>query len=136
MYVLPPTLKLKEAITNLTGEKGFTLIGAAKELKARGVRDIISFGVGQPDIPTFKHIVDAGKRALENRFTGYTEAEGIKELREAVSEYLNKKYGSDVTPDEVIITPGTKGAAFLLIISYLGPGDEVIVPEPTYPVYS
>lgn len=130
-----PTLRFKDTIRSLLGEKAFAFIARAKQLKAEG-HDVISFGVGQPDIPTFDHIIEAGKEALDARFTGYTEAEGIKELREAIAEYLNSGYGSDVDPDEVIITIGTKGAAFLAITSYLHPGDEIIVPEPTYPVYS
>lgn len=131
----PPTLGLKECIKDLLGERGFAYIAKAKELKAAG-KDVISFGVGQPDIPTFDHIVEEGIKALKERFTGYTETQGIKELRAAIAEYLNERYGSDVREDEVLVTIGTKGAAFLALAAYLKPGDEVIVPEPTYPVYS
>ena len=72
---------------------------------------------------------------MDERFTGYTETAGIPELREAIAEYLNNRYGSDVKPDEVIVTPGGKGAVFLALSAYLGPGDEIIVPEPSYPAY-
>ncbi len=130
-----PVDRVKECIAGLLGERGFAYIARAKELKAKG-KDVISFGVGQPDLPTPDHIVEAGINALKSRFTGYTETQGIKELREAVAEYLNNRYGCDVKSDEVLITVGTKGAAFLALASYVGPGDEVIVPEPTYPVYS
>ena len=130
-----PTMNIKESVKGLLGEKAFAYIARARRLKEQG-KDVISFGVGQPDVPTFDHIVNAGIKALEERFTAYTPAEGIAELREAVAEYLNTRYGSDVEPDEVLITVGTKGAAFLALSSYLKPGDEVIVPEPTYPVYS
>ncbi len=98
-------------------------------------KKVISFGVGQPDIPTFDHIINAAKEALDNKFTGYTETPGILELREAIAEYLNSRYSSDVKPTEVIVTPGGKGAIFLAIASYLSPGDEVIIPEPSYPAY-
>jgi len=91
--------------------------------------------VGQPDIPTFDHIIEAAKEALNQKFTGYTETPGISELREAIAEYLNERYGSDVKPSEVIVTPGAKGAIFLAISAYLSPGDEIIVPEPSYPAY-
>jgi len=130
-----PTLGLKECIKDLLGERGFAYIAKAKELKASG-KDVISFGVGQPDIPTFDHIVEEGIKALRERFTGYTETQGIKELREAIADYLNERYGSDVQENEVLVTIGTKGAAFLALAAYLRPGDEIIVPEPTYPVYS
>ncbi len=113
----------------------FQYISRAKELVSKGF-DVISFGVGQPDIPTPQFLVDEGKKALDERFTGYTETEGIKELREAITEYLNTRYGSDVKPDEVVVTIGTKGAAYLAMAAYVRPGDEVIVTDPTYPVYS
>jgi len=133
--MISPTLNYKGVIDEMLGEKAFAYIAKAKELASKGF-DVISFGVGQPDIPTPPHIIEEGKKALDGRYTGYTEAEGIKELREAVAEYLNTRYGSDVKPEEVIITIGTKGAAYLAMAAYVRPGDEVIVTDPTYPVYS
>jgi len=133
--VREPTLDYKAILDDLSGETAFQYISRAKELASKGF-DVISFGVGQPDIPTPQFLVDEGKKALDERFTGYTETEGIKELREAVADYLNTRYGSDVRPDEVVITIGTKGAAYLAMAAYVRPGDEVIVTDPTYPVYS
>jgi aspartate aminotransferase len=130
-----PTLDYKAILDDLSGEIAFQYISRAKELVSKGF-DVISFGVGQPDIPTPQFLVDEGKKALDERFTGYTETEGIKELREAITEYLNTRYGSDVKPDEVVVTIGTKGAAYLAMAAYVRPGDEVIVTDPTYPVYS
>ncbi len=130
-----PTLDYKAILDDLSGEIAFQYISRAKELASKGF-DVISFGVGQPDIPTPQFLVDEGKKALDERFTGYTETEGIEELREAVADYLNTRYGSDVRPDEVVITIGTKGAAYLAMAAYVRPGDEVIVTDPTYPVYS
>jgi aspartate aminotransferase len=130
-----PTLDYKVILDDLSGEIAFQYISRAKELASKGF-DVISFGVGQPDIPTPQFLVDEGKKALDERFTGYTETEGIRELREAVTEYLNTRYGSDVKPDEVVVTIGTKGAAYLAMAAYVRPGDEVIVTDPTYPVYS
>jgi len=133
--VSEPTLDYKAILDDLSGEIAFQYISRAKELASKGF-DVISFGVGQPDIPTPQFLVDEGKKALDERFTGYTETEGIEELREAVADYLNTRYGSDVRPDEVVITIGTKGAAYLAMAAYVRPGDEVIVTDPTYPVYS
>jgi aspartate aminotransferase len=133
--VREPTLDYKAILDDLSGEIAFQYISRAKELASKGF-DVISFGVGQPDIPTPQFLVDEGKKALDERFTGYTETEGIKELREAITEYLNTRYGSDVKPDEVVVTIGTKGAAYLAMAAYVRPGDEVIVTDPTYPVYS
>ncbi|RLG75465.1 MAG: aspartate aminotransferase [Thermoprotei archaeon] len=129
-----PTLKYKPIIPNLLGEQAFIYIAKARELASKGAK-VISFGVGQPDVPTFDHIIDAAKKALDEKFTGYTETAGIPELREAIAEYLNSRYGSDVKPSEVIVTPGGKGAVFLAVSAYVGPGDEVIIPEPSYPAY-
>ncbi len=130
-----PTLNYNVILDDLSGEKAFQYISRARELASKGF-NVISFGVGQPDIPTPQFLVDEGKKALDERFTGYTETEGIKELRDAVAEYLNTRYGSDVRSDEVVITAGTKGAAYLAMAAYLKPSDEIIVTDPTYPVYS
>lgn len=130
-----PTLSYNTVLDDLSGEKAFQYISRARELASKGF-DVISFGVGQPDIPTPQFLVNEGKKALDERFTGYTETEGIKELRDAVAEYLNTRYGSDVRPEEVVITVGTKGAAYLAMSAYVRPGDEIIVTDPTYPVYS
>ena len=126
---------LKESVRELQGEKAFTYLAKAREISERkGIR-VISFGIGQPDLPTFDNIINAAKRALDEKFTGYTETEGIRELREAISDYLNYRYGTNVRPDEVIVTTGTKTAIFLAIAAYIRPGDEVIIPDPTYPAY-
>lgn len=130
----PPALALRPIISTLRGETGFIYTARARELAKRGF-SVINFGVGQPDLPTFSHIVEAAKRALDQGFTGYTEAAGIPELREAVAEYLNERYGSDVRPDEVVATPGAKAAIFMALAAYLQPGDEVIVPEPSFYAY-
>jgi aspartate aminotransferase len=130
-----PTLtSLKPVIGELLGEAAFAYLAKANELARQG-RDVINFGIGQPDVPTPLHIREAAKRALDQGFTGYTETAGIPELREAIAEYLNTRYGSDVDPSEIIVTTGAKTAIFLAIASYLGPGDEIVVPEPSYPAY-
>ncbi|MEM4831581.1 MAG: pyridoxal phosphate-dependent aminotransferase [Sulfolobales archaeon] len=129
-----PTLNMKPIIAELLGEVAFVYIAKARELERAGHK-VISFGVGQPDVPTFQHIIDEAKRSLDAKFTGYTETPGIRELREAIAMYLNDRYKADVKTSEVIVTPGAKGAIFLALSAYLNPGDEVIVPEPSYPAY-
>ncbi len=128
-----PTLELNPALHEIMGETAFTFLAIARRLEAQGKR-VISFGIGQPDFPTPKHIREAAKRALDEGFTGYTETAGIPELREAIAEYLSR-YGS-VDPDEIVVTTGAKTAIFLALGSYLRPGDEIIVPEPSYYAYS
>ncbi len=130
-----PSLDLQPTMYDIAGETAFVFLALAKQLAAQGKR-IISFGIGQPDFPTPKHIVEAAKKALDEGFTGYTETAGIPELREAIAEYLNKRYNAGVDKDEVIVAPGAKAALFLAIASYVRPGDEVIVPDPSYYAYS
>jgi aspartate aminotransferase len=127
-------MNTKEILQYLGGEAAFAYLAKAKELEKKGMR-IVNFGIGQPDIPTFEHIINAAKEALDSRFTGYTETAGIYELREAIAEYLNNRYSSDVQPSEVIVAPGAKAALFLALSAYLREGDEVLVPEPSFPAY-
>jgi aspartate aminotransferase len=131
----PPALGLKQEMYIIKGESAFTYLPIIRELETRGVK-VISFGIGQPDFPTPAHIREAAKDALDQGFTGYTETAGIPELREAIADYLNSRYGSDVKPDEIIVTTGTKTALFMAGAAYLRPGDEAIVIEPAYYAYS
>ncbi len=130
-----PTLDYSPILDEIIGETGFAYLRLAREAEARGVR-VISFGIGQPDYVTPQHIRDSAKRALDEGFTGYTETAGIPELREAISWYLNKRYNAGVDPEEVIVTTGAKTAVFMALASYVRPGDEVIIPEPSYYAYA
>ncbi len=112
-----------------------TYVAKARRAAERGLK-VISFSVGQPDIPTFDHIIEAGKEALDRRFTRYTETQGIPELRRAIADYLNSRYGAGVKPEEVIVTTGAKTAIFVAMASLLKPGDEVLILEPSYPAYA
>ena len=129
-----PINHINPVISELKGEKGFLYIERAKQLASKGYK-VISFGVGQPDIPTPDHIIDKAKEALDNKVTGYTETNGIKGLREAITEYLNNRYNAQADPDDIIVTTGAKTALFLAIASYIKPGDKILIPEPSYPAY-
>jgi len=130
-----PVTALREEMYEIQGETAFTYLPIIRQLESRGVK-VISFGIGQPDFPTPKYIREAAKDALDQGFTGYTETAGIPELREAIAEYLNERYGAGVRPDEVLVTTGTKTAIFMVGAAYLRPGDEAIVIEPSYYAYS
>ncbi len=130
-----PTMNLNEKLHEIEGESAFTFLSIAREYESKG-KKVISFGIGQPDFPTPKHIREAAKKALDEGFTGYTETAGIPELREAIAEYLNDRYGADVKPDEVVVTTGAKTALFLALAAYTKPGDEIIIPEPSYYSYA
>ncbi len=131
----PPTLSLAPHILEVEGESAFTYLARAKELERQGM-SIVSFGIGQPDFDTPAHIKEAAAKALDEGFTGYTPTAGIAEAREAIAEYLNQRYGAGVSPEEVLISPGAKGAIFTGMLAFLSPGDEVIVLEPSYPAYA
>lgn len=130
-----PTLNLQPMLREIKGETAFTFLALARRLSGEG-RRIISFGIGQPDYVTPSHVREEAKRALDEGFTGYTETAGIPELREAIAWYLRTRYGADVDPEEVIVTTGAKTAIFVAIASYIRPGDEAIVVDPSYYAYA
>ena len=129
-----PLLKFDERVLALKSEAAFEYLAMANEMAKKGM-DIISFGIGQPDFDTPDFIKEEAKKALDEGFTGYVEAKGIPELREAVAEYVNEATGSDVKPEEVIILPGAKPGIYFSALCFIRDGDEVIIPDPSYPVY-
>ncbi|WP_338601548.1 pyridoxal phosphate-dependent aminotransferase [Sulfolobus tengchongensis] len=123
-------------LSQITGETTLLYKDIARNVEKTKRIKIIDFGIGQPDIVTFKRIRDAAKEALDQGFTFYTSAFGIEELREKIAQYLNTRYGIDVKKDEVIITPGAKPALFLSFILYINPGDEILLPDPSFYSYA
>ncbi len=121
-------------VQELAGESTLVYQEIARKVsKEKGIKTI-NFGIGQPDLVTFKRIRDSAITALQDGFTGYTPALGIDELREKIAQYLNR-YG-DVKKDNVIVTPGAKTALFLGFILFVNPGDEVIVDDPSFYSYA
>lgn len=106
----------------------------AQELERSG-RSIVHLEVGEPDFPTPAHVCEAADKALKAGETNYTHSMGLLELREAVAEMYNKKFGVDVSPGQVIINSGTSPAMLLLFMGMLEPGDEVIMANPRYACY-
>ncbi|MBO8435123.1 MAG: pyridoxal phosphate-dependent aminotransferase [Tyzzerella sp.] len=107
----------------------------ATELKAQGL-DIVGFGVGEPDFETPRHIKDAGIKAIEEGFTRYTPASGIKELRVAVANKLKKDNGLDYDFSQIVISNGAKHSLVNAFMAILNEGDEVIIPAPYWLSYS
>jgi aspartate/methionine/tyrosine aminotransferase len=97
--------------------------------------DIIHLEVGEPDFDTPECIKEAAIRAIRGGKTHYTHSLGLMELREAIAEYYGKKYGVEVSPDQILVTSGTSPAMLLLFMSLLEPGEEVILPNPYYACY-
>ena len=120
--------------SKLKPEEAFIYLAKALELQKKG-REIISFGIGQPDFQPPKHVIELAKKALEEGYSGYGPSAGIPELREAIADFINESYGSDVSPEEVMVTVGAKTAVFMGIISLVNEGDEVLIPDPGYPLY-
>ena len=115
-------------------ENAFAVLARATALASAG-RDIINLGIGQPDFRTPEHIVEAAAKALRDGHHGYTPAVGILPLREAVSADLHKRYGANVSPDEVMIMPGGKPTMFMSILMFGEPGVEIMYPDPGFPIY-
>jgi aspartate aminotransferase len=115
-------------------ENAFAVLARATALAASG-RDIINLGIGQPDFRTPDHIVEAAAKALRDGHHGYTPANGILPLREAVSADLHKRYGVTVSPEEVMIMPGGKPTMYMSILMFGEPGAEIMYPDPGFPIY-
>ena len=115
-------------------ENAFAVLARATALAAQG-RDIINLGIGQPDFRTPEHIVEAAAKALRDGHHGYTPANGILPLREAVAGDLHKRYGVSVSPEEVMIMPGGKPTMFMSILMFGEPGVEIMYPDPGFPIY-
>ena len=131
-----PALSFSKSVLELKTAKTFEYSQLAAAIAKQGMR-VISFGIGQPDFPTPKHIVDAAVEALRQGFTRYVPPPGIRELREEIAKYVSIFTGAlDVKPEETLVMPGAKQAIFFAIASYIGPGDEVIISDPSFYSYA
>ncbi|MHB1654199.1 MAG: pyridoxal phosphate-dependent aminotransferase [Desulfitobacteriaceae bacterium] len=120
---------------NLLGtETAFEMLAKAKRLEAMG-REIIHLEIGEPDFPTPENIIDAGITAMRGGFTKYTPSPGLLEARQAVADYISVTRGITVDPDEVVLVPGGKPIMFYSIMATVNPGEEVIYPNPGFPIY-
>jgi aspartate/methionine/tyrosine aminotransferase len=127
-------MKYAERMANLGTETAFEVLAKAKKLESEG-KSIIHLEIGEPDFPTPKNICDAAIRSLNNGDTHYTPSAGILELRQSIANYISKTRGIDVDPDEVVMTPGAKPIMFFAILALIDEGDEVIYPNPGFPIY-
>jgi aspartate aminotransferase len=127
-------LKTIAAFDRIGEENAFTVLAHANSLIAQG-RDIINLGIGQPDFRTPEFIVEAAIKALRDGHHGYTPANGIPPLREAVAADLHKRFKVEVSPDSVMIMPGGKPTMFMSILMFGEPGTEVLYPDPGFPIY-
>ncbi|HEX5410558.1 MAG TPA: pyridoxal phosphate-dependent aminotransferase [Terriglobia bacterium] len=128
-------LRLADCMSRLGTEGAFDVLVRARELEAQG-KEVIHLEIGEPDFPTAPNIVDAAKRALDEGRTHYGPPAGLPELRQAVAEDVSLRRRMSVDPAEVVITPGAKPIMFYAILALAGPGDEVLYPDPGFPIYS
>ncbi|MGE7471306.1 pyridoxal phosphate-dependent aminotransferase [Bosea sp. NPDC003192] len=128
------TLHVVPSFGRIGEENAFAVLARATELQRQG-KDIINLGIGQPDFPTPEHIVEAAVKALRDGHHGYTPANGILPLREAVAADLHKRFQVEVSPEAVMIVPGGKVTMFMAILMFGEPGAEILYPDPGFPIY-
>ena len=122
------------AFDRMGEENAFAVLARATEL-ARGGRDVINLGIGQPDFATPGNIVEAAVKALRDGHHGYTPATGILPLREGLSADLHRRFGVEVSPDNLVVVPGGKVTMFAAILMFGEPGAEIVYPDPGFPIY-
>jgi aspartate/methionine/tyrosine aminotransferase len=127
-------MNFAERMTRLGTESAFEVLARARALERQG-REIIHLEIGEPDFDTPAHIREAAKRALDGGATHYGPAAGLPELREAIAKDVAATRGIPVTPEQVVITPGAKPIMYFVITALVNPGDEVIYPNPGFPIY-
>ncbi|TAJ29742.1 pyridoxal phosphate-dependent aminotransferase [Bosea sp. (in: a-proteobacteria)] len=128
------TLHVVPSFSRIGEENAFAVLARATELQRQG-KDIINLGIGQPDFATPDHIVEAAVKALRDGHHGYTPANGILPLREAVAADLHKRFEVEVSPESVMIVPGGKVTMFMAILMFGEPGAEILYPDPGFPIY-
>jgi aspartate/methionine/tyrosine aminotransferase len=127
-------MQIAQRTRRLGTETAFEVLAEVNKLKAEG-QDIISFALGEPDFDTPQNIKDAVKKAIDDGYTHYSPSAGILPLRESIVRYISRTRGIEVKPEEVVVTPGAKPIVFDSILSCINEGDEVIYPNPGYPIY-
>jgi len=127
-------MKLAERIARLEIESAFDVLVKARALEAAG-RSVVHLEIGEPDFPTPPHIVEAAKQALDQGWTRYGPTQGLPELREAIAAYISRTRNISVSARNVCVVPGAKPILFFSMLALIEPGDEVVYPDPGFPIY-
>ena len=127
-------MKLAERMSLLGTETAFEVLAKARQLEAEGM-DIVHLEIGEPDFDTPANIVKAGAEALTQGYTHYNPSPGFPEVRERLAQEISQTRGISVTRDNVVITPGGKPIMFFTMLALIDPGDEVLYPNPGFPIY-
>jgi aspartate aminotransferase len=127
-------LQLAQRMSRLGTETAFEVLNKARALERQG-KSIIHLEIGEPDFDTPANVVEAAVDALHKGWTHYGPSAGLPELRQTIAEYVSRTRGVKVTPDEVVVVPGGKPIIFFTILALIDEGDEVIYPNPGFPIY-
>src|SRR5689334_24928418 len=127
-------MRYADRMNQLGTETAFEVLAKARALEAKG-RSIVHLEIGEPDFDTPAPIRAAAIRAIDEGFTHYGPSAGLPEVREAIASFITQDRGLTVAPDQVVVTPGGKPILTFAIMATVNPGDEVIVPDPGFPIY-
>jgi len=127
-------MKIAQAAQRLGSESAFEVLVRARALEAQG-KQVVHLEIGEPDFPTPSHVAEAGMRAIRDGHTHYGPAVGLPELRQAIAEQVERIQGVSASPNQVVVTPGGKPIMFFTLMALVDPGDEVIYPDPGFPIY-
>jgi aspartate aminotransferase len=127
-------MQLAERMSRIGIESAFEVLVKARALERQG-KSIVHLEIGEPDFPTPPHVVEAGQKALGDGWTKYGATQGDPELREVIASYISRTRGIKRGPEHVCVVPGGKPIMFFSMLALLEPGDEVIYPDPGFPIY-
>jgi aspartate aminotransferase len=127
-------MKLADRMSHIGTESAFEVLAKARALEKQG-KSIIHLEIGEPDFPTPAHVVEAGRKALSEGWTKYGPTPGFPELREAIASYISRTRGIAAAAENVVVVPGGKPIMYFCMTALLNPGDEVIFPDPSFPIY-
>jgi aspartate/methionine/tyrosine aminotransferase len=127
-------MKLAERMSRIGVESAFDVLVRARALEAQG-RSVIHLEIGEPDFPSPPHVIEAAKQALDEGWTHYGPTQGLPELRQAIAAHISRTRVVQVGPQHVSVVPGGKPIIFFPMMALLEPGDEVIYPNPGFPIY-
>jgi len=136
--IMPPTtqfeLRLASRMSRLGTETAFEVLARARALEKQG-KEIVHLEIGEPDFDTPENVIDAAVDALHKGWTHYGPSAGLPELRQTIADYVSRTRNIPVSPDEVVVVPGGKPIIFFSILALIEHGDEVIYPNPGFPIY-
>ena len=128
------TIQFASRMSRLGTESAFEVLAHARRLEAEG-RTIVHLEIGEPDFATPQNIIDAAVRAINSGATHYTPASGIPEVREATARHIARETGVPTRAENIVLTPGSKNILLFALLSLVEEGDDVIIPDPGYPIY-